>query len=273
METGDLSPAPGSATRRSGAYRDGTSTRWIRAACSAPFTYKRALLQDAPSGDPYLAFGKQAGGIPNDGTKHSHAAERELYKACALATQYGMGAGSLAVRIDKPIRTAQVLLDVHRQTYKRFWEWSDAAVDCGMLSGSIHTVFGWRLFTGTETNARTLRNFPVQANGAEMLRLACSLMSETGIDVVAPVHDAVLVKAESHVIDDVTLRTQEIMRQASSVVLDGFGLRSDVEVISYPDRFEDKRGVDMWTRIQRLISSDTPQKAVSFSSDTRSVQQ
>ena len=183
-----------------------------------------AMLAAYESGDPYLEFGKQAEGIPSDGTKQSHALERELYKACALATQYGMGPQGLAVRIGKSVRVARGLLDVHRSTYKKFWAWSDAAVDCGMLNGSIHTAFGWQLFTGPDTNSRTLRNFPAQANGAEMLRLACCLISEAGIVLVAPVHDAVLIEADTADIDEAARIAQKLMRQASSVVQDGFVL-------------------------------------------------
>jgi DNA polymerase I len=40
-----------------------------------------------------------------------------------------------------------------------------------------------------------LRNFPAQANAAEMLRLACCLTTEAGIEVCAPVHDAMLICA------------------------------------------------------------------------------
>jgi hypothetical protein len=38
-------------------------------------------------------------------------------------------------------------------------------------------------------------NFPMQANGAEMLRLACCLAIERGLAVCAPVHDAILIEA------------------------------------------------------------------------------
>src|SRR5262249_32463228 len=46
------------------------------------------LMMDAyRSGDPYLTFAKQAGAVPPDATKQSHASTRELFKACVLATQ------------------------------------------------------------------------------------------------------------------------------------------------------------------------------------------
>ena len=49
----------------------------------------------------------------------------------------------------------------------------------------------------------TLRNFVVQANAAEMLRLAASLTTEHGIAVFGPVHDALLVEGGIDEIEDV----------------------------------------------------------------------
>ena len=100
------------------------------------------------SGDPYLAFANQAGAVPTDGTKQSHPNERALYKACVLAVQYGMGSRSLAARIGQPEIVARDLLDLHRKTYKVFWEWSDGCLDYAMLHGKLWTVFGWELHIG-----------------------------------------------------------------------------------------------------------------------------
>mgnify|MGYP001203373332 CR=1 FL=1 len=49
------------------------------------------MLEAYDSGDPYLAFAKQAGAAPPNATKASHGTLREQFKACALAVQYGMG--------------------------------------------------------------------------------------------------------------------------------------------------------------------------------------
>jgi DNA polymerase I-like protein with 3'-5' exonuclease and polymerase domains len=154
------------------------------------------------SGDPYLAFAKQAGAVPTDATKQSHSAERDLFKACVLAVQYGMGPDALALRIGKPPVVARDLLRAHRETYRTFWKWSDAAVDHAMTRSSIGTVFGWTLHIGDDSNPRSVLNYPMQANGAEMLRLACCLATERGIEVCAPVHDAILICAPLDRLDD-----------------------------------------------------------------------
>ena len=138
-----------------------------------------------------------------------------------------MGAESLALRIGQPPVVARDLLRAHRETYRKFWRWSDAAVDYAMLHGSLHTVFGWHVHVGDNPNPRSLRNFPMQANGAEMLRLACCLATERGIEVCAPVHDAVLICAPLDRLEDDIATMRAAMAEASRIVLAGFELRTD----------------------------------------------
>jgi hypothetical protein len=230
--------------------------------CQQEFGIAAALSGDARmceaylSGDPYLAFAKQAGAVPSDGTKATHGAIREQFKACVLAVQYGMGEVSLAQRIGQPVAHAGDLLRLHHETYRQFWRWSDAPVDHAMLSGALHTVFGWTLHVGRTPNARSLRNFPMQANGAEMLRLACCYATEHGIRVCAPVHDAILIEAPAQELDAAIAATQRAMADASEVVLSGFRLRSDVKLIRSPDRYADERGATMWRTVWELIGSE-----------------
>jgi DNA polymerase-1 len=169
-----------------------------------------------------------------------------------------MGADALALRIAKPPIVARDLLQAHYETYRTFWAWSDTAVDQAMLLGSLHTVFGWHVHVGDDPNPRSLRNFPMQANGAEMLRLACCLAIECGIEVCAPVHDAVLICAPFDRLDADVLKMREAMAEASRVVLGGFELRTDCHVVQHPHRYTDKRGAVMWERVIALIAQRQP---------------
>ncbi len=205
------------------------------------------------SGDPYLESAKQAGAAPADATKATHKTVRDQFKSTVLAVQYGMGADSLAQRISQPPIRARELLRMHQETYRVFWAWSDRVVDHAMLTGSLQTVFGWRVQVPEVANVRSLRNFPMQANGAEMLRLACCLATERGIEVCAPVHDAVLICAPLDRLDADVERMQQAMREASRIVLDGFELGTDAKIVRYPDRYMDERGVAMWDRVMKLI--------------------
>ena len=213
-----------------------------------------AMMAAYRSGDPYLAFAIQAGAVPPEATKKTHEAERDQFKACVLAVQYGMGETSLATRINQPVARARQLLELHRRTYRQFWKWSDGVVDEAVLGGKLWAGFGWQIHTGDEPNDRSLRNFPMQANGAEMLRIACILLTEAGIRVCAPVHDAVLIEAPLDELDAAITTTQALMKAASSLVLDGFELGSDVKLVRYPDRYMDeKRGKAMWNTVMNLI--------------------
>lgn len=246
---GLIKPGPGRAL----AYVDwGQQEFGIAAALSGDV----AMMDAYRSGDPYLTFAKQAGAVPPDGTKEAHRAERELFKACALGVQYGMGAEGLSRRIGRPAAAGRELLRLHRSTYPRFWGWSDGVEREATLLGRLETVFGWTLRVGAGANPRGLRNFPCQANGAEMLRLACCLATERGIRVVAPIHDALLIEGPSGSIDELVLRTQESMAEASGIVLDGFRLRSDARVVRWPDRYMDDRGREFWGRVLALLPDE-----------------
>jgi len=231
----------------------------IAAALSGDGAMQRAY----GSGDPYLAFAKQAGAVPADATKDTHPVERNCFKVCALAVQYGMQERGLARNLGEQIAMARNLLQAHRDTYRVFWRWSQLQVDRAMLTGSMQTVFGWRLMTSDESNPRSLANFPMQANGAEMMRLACSMATEAGIQVCAPVHDAFLIEGPVEEIDQIVRQTQAIMAEASRIVLVDFELQTDAEIVRWPVRYTDeKRGRRMWERVLKLARQHEEERPV-----------
>lgn len=240
---------------------------------AAALSGDRRMMDAYRSGDPYLAFAKQAGAVPATATKQSHKAERDKFKACVLAVQYGMGAESLALRIGQPPIYARRLLELHRQTYRDFWRWSDAVEDTALLRGYLWTVYGWRVHYGSDSrkiNPRSIRNFPMQANGAEMLRLACVLAMDAGIELCAPIHDAILIQAPLDALETRVAEMQAIMTAASQKVLDGFPLASDAETISHPSRYRDERGAAMWASVWELLYDraeipEKPEKGVTSS--------
>jgi DNA polymerase I len=251
---GLIQPPPGHGI----AYIDWSQQEFGIAAALSGDAAMQAAYQ---SGDCYLAFAKQAGAVPQDATKATHGPQRELFKQCTLAVQYGMEVQSLALRIAQPPIVARDLLRAHRATYRHFWAWSDAIVDQAMLVGVIHTVFGWPVRVNERSNPRSLRNFPMQANGAEMLRIACCLATEGGIEVCAPVHDAVLICAPLNRLEADIAAMRAAMAEASRLVLAGFELGTDVKVVRWPDRYADPRGNEMWNRVCNLVrAAEEPQQ-------------
>jgi DNA polymerase I len=221
---------------------------------AAALSGDEAMKQAYDWGDPYMAFAIQAGAAPAGATKESHKTVRNLFKSCALAVQYGMGAPSLSLKIDRSESEARELLRLHHQTYSTFWRWSESVVDHAVLRGKLWTVFGWEIhMNGNGLRESSIRNFPMQSNGAEMLRLACILATKARVRVIAPVHDAILIE---YPLDQAAYHieaAQNAMARASRIVLNGFELRTDVQEFRYPERFFDERGRAMWELVWGII--------------------
>jgi DNA polymerase I-like protein with 3'-5' exonuclease and polymerase domains len=165
-----------------------------------------------------------------------------------------MGEDGLAARLGQPKIVARDLLKLHKATYPRFWRWSQAIIDRAVLYGSVSTAFGWTLHTGVEVNPRSLMNFPMQANGAEMLRLACCYATEARLSVCCPVHDAILLEAPLDRLDEDVARLRFCMAKASRDVLGGFEIRTEAKCVRWPGRYTDPRGALMWERIMGLLN-------------------
>ena len=243
---GLVKPARGRAI----AYLDWSAQEvWVAAKLSGD----PALLDAVTSGDAYLDFARRAGLAPAGATKATHGAVRDLCKTCLLGANYGMQAQSLSYRAGVSKIEAGEILRRLAAAYPTYTAWAQQVIDTGMLGGRLSTVFGWTLHVGTQTRGTTLRNFPMQANGAEMLRLACCLATEAGIEVCAPVHDALLIEAPDDELGDAVAATRAAMAQASALVLDGLEVGTDAAVVRYPDRYADPRGAVMWARVNELL--------------------
>jgi DNA polymerase I-like protein with 3'-5' exonuclease and polymerase domains len=258
-----IKPGPGMAV----AYIDYSSMEFLLAAAMSG---DPNMLQMYNTGDPYLSFAKAVGAVPQDATKASHEAERDNYKVMLLSTQYGLSMQTLAARLKIPDHEAHEMLAQHRSQFSQYWAWSDDYIQYAMQTGVVRTVFGWTYHVGLvgQTNERSLRNWPIQSSGADILRIACILLARHGIKILAPVHDAVLIEAPIERIEADVKLTQEIMRRASRIVLnaeiDGpYELRTDAKIIKYPERYTDKRGDQIWARVLDLLAETERKQAAS----------
>jgi DNA polymerase I len=232
----------------------------IAAALSGDVNLKEAYS----TGDCYLAFAKQAKAVPPDATKKTHHEERSMFKACVLGVQYGLGEEKLAANIGRPTIVARNLLDLHHRVYAKFWQWAENRVNRTILTESQATVFGWthhipegilpnKFNTTGGANPRAIQNFYMQANGAEILRLACILATEAGIRICAPIHDAVVITAPDEQIDETAATMAEFMVEASRIVLDGFELQTDLNIFRYPEHYACEKGARFWETVKGLL--------------------
>jgi hypothetical protein len=224
----------------------------IGAALSQDEVYQKCYL----SGDFYMAFARQARLAPPEATKQTHPRIRELCKQCCLAVQYGMGAKSLALRIDQPEMVARDLLKAHHEVLHKFWAWSDAGVDHAFLHSKLHSLLGWNVhLVGADANPRSIRNYPMQTNASHIMQAAACIATEAGIELVGLVHDALLIHAPLERFDADIDATRAAMVHASRSLLGGFALNVDEYRVVYPNRYIDERGRVFWNRVMQLVQA------------------
>jgi DNA polymerase-1 len=99
----------------------------------------------------------------------------------------------------------------------------------------------------------TLYNFPMQSNGAEMLRLAAWRLCEANIVPNMLIHDGILLEVRNK--EQIT-HAIEIMKAAGRDVCDGFEIGVDVDqMLEGGARYRDKRPVarKMWDTMMRAL--------------------
>ncbi len=125
---------------------------------------------------------------------------------------------------------------------------------CALMRGRYAvSLFGWARHIGPNANPRSIANFPMQANGADMMRIAAIAATEAGTEVCAPVHDAFLIAAPLDRLDEDVARMRDIMTRAGNAVAGGLDVRTEAKVVRWPDRYMADGAQPMWDRVMRLL--------------------
>lgn len=215
------------------------------------------LLSDYKSGDIYTTFGKNIRIIPPEGNKNTHPKERSLMKTCFIGINYGMGPYGFARKTKVSIFEAKAFMGNLKRRYPKFFHWRDSFVDSGILSGNVKTSWGWKFFTKNLERINTLRDWPMQTVGAEITQLAICLCFDNGVEVIAPVHDAIMIQAPISEIKNKVKIAQKCMEDASEYIL-GFRIRTDTKTFRYPEHYRDPRGDWMWEKVWDILNGMNP---------------
>lgn len=192
-------------------------------------------------GDVYIALAKQAGFAPPSATKYTHPEVRQIFKTVQIGLGYGKTVWSLAKDI-KAISTnlsmaqaynkAQQIHDWHKETFSAYWQWINAGINRAREQRFMQSQDGWTYFVDDRIKDTQLLNFPMQSNGAALMRLAITELAKyDDIDFICTQHDAIYVNAtvteQSQVIDKI----QTAMDFACNELFDGkLLLRTEVSI-------------------------------------------
>ena len=227
----------------------------------------RAMIEDylTNAGDIHLGFLIRAGLAPLWASKESHREQREAIKPVSLGMSYGMTKHGVAAATGKSLMWAADRLARYHASYRVNTQWRHDVVTQALFDERIVSVLGWPMAVHADTRRRTVLNFPMQAGGADMMRLAAIAAYEAGIHICAPVHDAFWITAPLHELDDAIATMKGIMERAGREVA---GINIPVEVaavVRWPQclgdvRKPDAKGQAMWVEIKNLLRSGALQE-------------
>jgi hypothetical protein len=221
------------------------------------------LLAACESGDVYLGIARQLGFLSGSMAAEEVKAVRALFKTVVLGIQYGLGARSLAMRAGISFYEAAEILARLRARFHVFEAFGQRTLDRAGIELGLSTPFGWVMQCPPGINPRTVRNFPMQSTGSEILHALCIMAERRSIPIIAPVHDAVMVEVAIEDMKEVSAALDRVMRDASAVVLRGYELPTDVQLVRPGEHYYDDRGVEMWDTVTRLVAKLEQAQAVS----------
>lgn len=231
------------------------------------------LLKAYQSGDVYLEFAKMAGLVPPEATKKSHKNERDLCKSTVLGLQFGMGKDKLRTKLildsnSKPEsfkegkeefdsywhNKTEELIQAHKITFATYWQWVKEITYEYKDNIPLVTNDGFVLFCDND-RITSVRNFPVQGNGASITRRAVVLASEAKLTVLCSLHDAIYVES-----DNPKLHLQEIESIMIKATCDVLGMkiqecdmRIDSKIISHEETWVEEKGQEDWNKISKYL--------------------
>jgi hypothetical protein len=225
---------------------------------AAALSGDQALIDDYLAGDVYHALARLCGLTDDPDPLHwkrYNRPQRDRMKPLQLGINYGMGVPSLARGLDRHPLVASEIIERHKRRYPRFWQWRADTVQDAMLERNIKSVGGWPLYLTTSPNQRTLYNFPMQAGGAEMLRLATWRLCEADIVPIMLIHDGILFEETDR---EKLEHASEIMRTAGRDVCQGLEIGVDIDqLLTGGARYRDKRPMaqKMWETIMNVLQA------------------
>ena len=195
----------------------------------------KALEASYNTGDIYLATAKLAKLIAGNAVREDHEDIREAFKIIVLAVNYGMGMNSVSKSMKKfgfNASEAAGLMREYKELYHVYFDWVEDRTNHAQMHGYISTSMGWdRHFAENSfINQRSLMNWSIQSESAEVLRNALIRLTDKHIKVCAMVHDAFLIEVPIPESEDMIAQAKQCMVDAAKYIVGGT-IMVDVERI------------------------------------------
>ena len=190
-------------------------------AIAACFANDQELLAAYLAGDLYLHIGS-----------HPHLAglDRDSLKKLVLPHSYGQSAAAYAKEHKIPLEVAQRYWRALKEIFYRVDAELNHRSQLAFRDGYVNCL-DWAARVTPLSNPLAVRNWPVQAAGADIMRRAVIGLVDAGIDLRLTIHDAFLIRVPIAEQDQQVAKAIALLKQASALVLDGFELNVKVDGI------------------------------------------
>ena len=214
----------------------------------------KKLIEAYNSGCGYMQTAKWLGMVPEYATKETHPKERDDVKVLFFALNYGAGPRYVSQNMKVSLLKANYILLRFKQLYKVCVSWINGVLKSVAMTNRITTRLGWQRHSNghfkidkhgqTKGIRNTLLNFPMQGNGSDILRQAMIKLHEANFEIVALVHDAVLVQVP---LGDHESRIKEaikIMVEASEFVVGPIRVGKEIIYSNWKQSDKDQKYFD-----------------------------
>lgn len=158
---------------------------------------------------------------------------RKQFKILTIAYLYGVQntgiSNKWSVDIDK---ANQWRLELDKP-FEQALKWMNANSRKAYSQGYVRSM-DWRMGITNLTKPLTVRNWPIQAAGADILRRSCLKLAAHNINVIGCLHDAVMIEIPIVKYEKTINIAQRLMADASADVLSGFRLKTSIEAMYWP---------------------------------------
>lgn len=155
---------------------------------------------------------------------------RKEFKELFMQSFYGSRAKAISqsMNLDEALVLRWVLK--LKQAIAPLNYWLDMQLFRAKRKGEVRSM-DWRMTVTKECSDLSLRNWPVQASGADIMRRACFNLDKVGIPLLLTNHDSFLIRLENKDYDHQLSLALTALGDASAEVLGGFTLKSKVELV------------------------------------------
>jgi len=220
------------------------------------------------SDDYYIHIGKQIGVVPQDATKKSHKEIRnKVLKPLILGKLYGMGDKSLQQRLNKPIEEVSELSSNYEDNFASYYDLRLQFRDLHSIT-TEDTIYalkdGYIIIDvppskfGDADKVNTFLNFPIQGQGASILRYIVLNARDRNVNIVTTVHDEIYFECDEENLEETINKAQELMKEAYQVVCGDFCKIKigEPEIIRYGDVvFHEDWSKPQWNKLIEMLNT------------------